>query len=188
MLGVGLQCADAGSTLDGQWRRARRRARCCRNWATPRRCFAGLRQGRSRRGSKLPKLVSPFSPDHAPRPSHDYITPSTDLRCILAKDRSNASALAELDSVRALKRTKRSADLPGDEDDEPYVDVPDLEEASDSEDCTHAGNGAPCRPYNHSGCTSGARCHHSHAPDKRSVRDELCVPHSSHDYAFYSRS
>lgn len=158
--------------------------RCCRSQATPRRCFVGLRQERSRRGSKLLKLVSPLSSDLAPRPSHDYITPSTDLRRILAKDRSNASALAELDSVRALKRTKRSADLPGDSDDEPYVDVPDLEEESDSEDCAHAGNGTPCRSYNHGGCTSGTHCRYSHAPDKRSVRDELCVPHFSH--AFYS--
>lgn len=79
-------------------------------------------------------------------------------------------------------------DPPGDADDEPYEDVPDLEEASDSEDCAHAGNGTPCRAYNHSGCTSGARCRCSHAPDKRSVRDELCVPHSSHAYAFYSGS
>ena len=52
----------------------------------------------------------------------------------------------------------------------------EIEDESDSEDFAHAGNGTPCRFYNHDGCRHGARCRFKHAPDSKSVRDELCVP------------
>ena len=48
---------------------------------------------------------------------------------------------------------------------------------SDSSDCLHVGNGVPCRFYNHAGCVRGAECAFSHAPDERSIRDELYAPH-----------
>ncbi|KAG6916623.1 hypothetical protein DXG01_006119 [Tephrocybe rancida] len=49
----------------------------------------------------------------------------------------------------------------------------ELAEASDSSDCNHVGNGVPCRFYNHDGCARGAECDFSHAPDEKSVRDDL---------------
>lgn len=51
-------------------------------------------------------------------------------------------------------------------------DTPTLSDTSDFE---HAGNGVPCRYYNHGGCARGVRCTFRHAPDDRSVRDDLCV-------------
>lgn len=44
---------------------------------------------------------------------------------------------------------------------------------SDSEEYRHSGNGRPCRYYNHNGCQFGKSCRYKHAPDVRSVRDEL---------------
>ncbi|KAG6841163.1 hypothetical protein C0991_001291 [Blastosporella zonata] len=49
----------------------------------------------------------------------------------------------------------------------------ELAEPSDSSDCNHVGNGVPCRFYNHDGCARGAECDFSHAPDEKSVRDDL---------------
>jgi hypothetical protein len=46
---------------------------------------------------------------------------------------------------------------------------------SDSSDWNHEGNGIPCRLYNHDGCTRGNDCRFSHAPDLKSVRDQLYV-------------
>ncbi|KAF5378169.1 hypothetical protein D9615_007587 [Tricholomella constricta] len=48
-----------------------------------------------------------------------------------------------------------------------------LAERSDSSDCNHVGNGVPCRFYNHDGCARGADCEYSHAPDEKSVRNDL---------------
>ncbi|KAJ3832629.1 hypothetical protein F5878DRAFT_449778 [Lentinula raphanica] len=49
---------------------------------------------------------------------------------------------------------------------------------SDSEDYEHQGRKdrqvkSPCRNYNHEGCQLGKGCRYKHAPDGRSVRDEL---------------
>ncbi|KAG6850357.1 hypothetical protein H0H93_014311 [Arthromyces matolae] len=49
----------------------------------------------------------------------------------------------------------------------------ELAEPSDSSDCNHVGNGIPCRFYNHDGCARGSQCEYSHAPDEKSVRDDL---------------
>ncbi|KXN88552.1 Serine/threonine-protein phosphatase 5 [Leucoagaricus sp. SymC.cos] len=51
----------------------------------------------------------------------------------------------------------------------------DLAELSDSEKCRHVGNRVPCRYYNRGkmGCTRGSQCAFSHAPDEKSVRDNL---------------
>lgn len=47
------------------------------------------------------------------------------------------------------------------------------------QDCLHAGNGIPCRYYNHGGCRRGSECTYSHAPDDKSVRDDMYVPSHS---------
>ncbi|KAF9068046.1 hypothetical protein BDP27DRAFT_1295616 [Rhodocollybia butyracea] len=44
---------------------------------------------------------------------------------------------------------------------------------SDTEDHHHKGNKLPCRYYNHEGCQFGKVCRYMHAPDNRSIRDEL---------------
>ncbi|KAJ4486342.1 hypothetical protein J3R30DRAFT_3445981 [Lentinula aciculospora] len=48
---------------------------------------------------------------------------------------------------------------------------------SDSEAYQHKGKGKgvklPCRYYNHDGCQFGKVCRYKHAPDDRSIRDEL---------------
>lgn len=58
--------------------------------------------------------------------------------------------------------------------DDPYADgvegTPWLSETSDFE---HDGCGTPCAAYNHDGCGLGRDCPDSHAPDDRSVRDNL---------------
>ncbi|KAF9533853.1 hypothetical protein CPB83DRAFT_844632 [Crepidotus variabilis] len=65
----------------------------------------------------------------------------------------------------------------------PHWDYEALEVASvsDSSDCQHVGNGVPCRFYNHEGCSRGSECAYSHAPDEKSVRDDLgknvCIYH-----------
>ncbi|KAH9474981.1 hypothetical protein JR316_0012080 [Psilocybe cubensis] len=57
----------------------------------------------------------------------------------------------------------------------PHYDQDALEiaELSDSSDCHHVGNGVQCRFYNHDGCSRGSACTFSHAPDEKSVRDDL---------------
>lgn len=73
-----------------------------------------------------------------------------------------------------------SSSWPGDErlkewHNDPRDEPLEIEEESDSEDYTHLGNGTPCKFYNtgFQGCRHGVRCHFMHAPDSRSVRDEL---------------
>jgi hypothetical protein len=56
-------------------------------------------------------------------------------------------------------------------DDDGYVSPAD----SDSSDCAHPGDGVPCAEYNHDGCSTGEDCSHSHAPDSKSIRDDLCA-------------
>ncbi|KAK0227915.1 hypothetical protein IW262DRAFT_1347813 [Armillaria fumosa] len=52
-------------------------------------------------------------------------------------------------------------------------DKDDSSTNSDSSDCRHVGNGVACRFYNHGGCNRGENCAFSHAPDDKSVRDDL---------------
>ncbi|TFK23386.1 hypothetical protein FA15DRAFT_670569 [Coprinopsis marcescibilis] len=54
-------------------------------------------------------------------------------------------------------------------DDEPL----EVDSVSNSSDCHHRGNGVPCRFYNRGRCGKGIACPYSHAPDEKSVRDEL---------------
>lgn len=44
---------------------------------------------------------------------------------------------------------------------------------SDSSEYGHEGNHTPCRYLNHDGCKHGAKCRFRHAPDEKSVRDQL---------------
>ena len=44
---------------------------------------------------------------------------------------------------------------------------------SDSSEYGHEGNGTPCRYLNRGGCKHGRKCRFRHAPDDKSVRDEL---------------
>lgn len=59
-------------------------------------------------------------------------------------------------------------ELPG-PDDEPELG----ESLSEWSDCEHAGNGRPCKFYNHTECTKRRGCQFSHAPDHQSERDAL---------------
>ncbi|KAL1714479.1 hypothetical protein EV715DRAFT_209481, partial [Schizophyllum commune] len=49
----------------------------------------------------------------------------------------------------------------------------EYEAYSGSSDCEREGNGTACRFYNHGGCNRGKACRFSHAPDGKSVRDDL---------------
>lgn len=60
------------------------------------------------------------------------------------------------------------------DDDEYFVEqFDDIMTQSDSSDYKHEGNGIPCWYNNHDGCKHGSKCHFKHAPDIKSVRDEL---------------
>ncbi|KAJ2918077.1 hypothetical protein MD484_g2306, partial [Candolleomyces efflorescens] len=49
----------------------------------------------------------------------------------------------------------------------------EVDSLSNTSDCNHRGNGVPCRFYNREGCAKGTLCPFSHAPDEKSVRDDL---------------
>ncbi|KAF6760447.1 hypothetical protein DFP72DRAFT_959740 [Ephemerocybe angulata] len=49
----------------------------------------------------------------------------------------------------------------------------EMDTLSNTSDCNHRGNGVPCRFYNRAGCAKGSLCPFSHAPDEKSVRDDL---------------
>ncbi|OSD02333.1 hypothetical protein PYCCODRAFT_1390492 [Trametes coccinea BRFM310] len=104
---------------------------------------------------------------------HTFDEAESDLRRILAEDPTNASARSELAEVGRLRRIYPCEEgCP--ELDEVLDDVNvELEDESDSEDFRHTGNNVPCKHYNHNGCTRGTQCRFSHAPDEKSVRDEL---------------
>lgn len=115
-------------------------------------------------------------------------------------DPTCTEAAEELASVRSLLALKRSPRKPhragyGDpdcsSDDEseseliPVVSLPALDESdrdmpfeSDTSDFHQQGFGVPCRYYNHGGCARGRECRYKHAPDDRSVRNNLyACPH-----------
>ena len=94
---------------------------------------------------------------------------------MLTIDRSNQPAKAELKEVRRAMETIGSYDWPGDDQlsKRPVDSALEIEDESDSEDFAHTGNGTPCKFYNHAGCRHGSRCRFKHAPDSKSVRDEL---------------
>ncbi|PIL32503.1 transporter [Ganoderma sinense ZZ0214-1] len=93
-----------------------------------------------------------------------------DLEWLLTIDKFNTSALQE--------RLTGSIDWPGDDlvrskrDGDVAIEI---EDESDSEDFAHPGTGIACRYYNtgETGCRNGKTCRFRHAPDSKSVRDEL---------------
>ena len=98
---------------------------------------------------------------------------SLDLQRLLSIDKSNAAARHEIESLRetyGISETRTSTR------NEPN-DAMDIEDESDSEDFTHLGKGLACRYYNTrvTGCRKGTSCLFRHAPDSKSIRDELCV-------------
>ncbi|RDB22420.1 Serine/threonine-protein phosphatase 5 [Hypsizygus marmoreus] len=113
----------------------------------------------------------------------------TDFETVLKQEPTHADAQKSLATVLKLIEagTKLGTHVisdppsaPGEETrdvdfDFPHYDDEKLELASlsDSSDCNHVGNGIPCRFYNHDGCARGSDCIFSHAPDEKSVRDNL---------------
>jgi hypothetical protein len=105
-----------------------------------------------------------------------------DLDTIAAHDpfhRAAKDTLAEL--VKALDTAKDQHELPVPSAQElidfsyPHFEESpiELDTVSNSSDCNHPGNGIPCKFYNHGRCGKGAYCPYSHAPDEKSVRDDL---------------
>ena len=114
-----------------------------------------------------------------------------DLEWLLTIDKFNRPALEEKLAIRKLLDLAGSVDWPGDESIRSVrnADVAmDVGDESDSEDFAHAGTNIVCRYYNTSdtGCFYGDTCRFRHAPDSKSVRDELWVPHMA-SYWFDSR-
>lgn len=103
-----------------------------------------------------------------------------DLHRLLRLEPANDPALAEQRVVRDIHGRDQTFDWwfdndPPERNARESEDALDIEYESDTEDFTHEGNGTPCRFYNRAreGCKNGARCRFRHAPDIRSVRDEL---------------
>lgn len=93
---------------------------------------------------------------------------------MLKEEPKNEQAKKELEEIESLMKAdpglsaEQYDDLPRNDD----LPWPLLSE-SETEDCKHTGNFTTCRFYNHSGCSKGAGCPFSHAPDAKSVRDEV---------------
>jgi hypothetical protein len=106
------------------------------------------------------------------------ILPLLDFETVLQVDPNCHEARVELEIVRQLWMSGEGEETGnGSSTDEcPSLDakkLEDLSSQSDSSDYGHEGNGIPCRFYNHDGCKKGNNCPFSHAPDEKSVRDEL---------------
>lgn len=109
-----------------------------------------------------------------------------DLQTIVKSDPTFKEAATELAIVLPIADRAFEQDE-DDEDDYNYIvpghpgwptpgpqnDPTEPDSDSDTEDCRHKGNGIACYFYNHSKCTRGQDCSFSHAPDDKSVRDEL---------------
>ena len=95
-----------------------------------------------------------------------------DFKAILRQDPSNATAQAALSETIQLNHGQ-AFDRPEQQTYESGNALWDTETTSDSSEYEHEGNGTPCRYLNHGGCRHGAHCRWKHAPDERSVRDQL---------------
>ncbi|RDX50681.1 hypothetical protein OH76DRAFT_1471353 [Lentinus brumalis] len=102
-----------------------------------------------------------------------YMSAESDLYGVLALDEKNDAALKELSEVQRLIDIDEEIDELDDEEHSLLAEPLDVEVESDSEDASHTGNGTPCKFYNHDGCRYGSSCRFKHAPDLKSVRDEL---------------
>jgi len=108
--------------------------------------------------------------------AHWYL--HTDFETIITHDANCHDAKKELASIREMQNDSDDdgSEFYGDEvyprfSDEPWPTYSD----SDSADCKHTGKEGTiaCRFYNHEGCSRNSECKYSHAPDVKSVRDEL---------------
>ena len=99
---------------------------------------------------------------------------AADLQDIVAQDPNNESAKEELRSVEEQMRNNNGTPEGAFDKYPLHQDTPwELLSDSESEDSKHIGNRMPCRFYNKGECRRGTECKFSHAPDAKSVRDEL---------------
>ncbi|CAA7260895.1 unnamed protein product [Cyclocybe aegerita] len=128
-----------------------------------------------------PRLVKArFRRGIARRNTFLYDGARKDFEAILRRDPDCQEAHQELEIVRGLLAAT-SEELEHESDDEEHPGFSD--EAwesysdSDSPDCKHLGIDQvaqpPCQAYNRGGCENGIGCPLGHAPDRKSVRDEL---------------
>ncbi len=105
--------------------------------------------------------------------------PMADLEWLLTIDKMSMAALTEKVVIRETVLTMdKDADWLDDKsvrarrDEDRAIEV---EDESDSEDFAHPGTGIACRDYNtrDAGCRNGMTCRSRHAPDLKSIRDEL---------------
>ncbi|KAJ7732367.1 hypothetical protein DFH07DRAFT_1065601 [Mycena maculata] len=107
-----------------------------------------------------------------------------DLETILKLSEENEAAQTALRELRAISLDEEADPEAEAEAEGATVDVdyetPSLEaeklevdSGSDTSDAKHTGNAVPCLFYNHQGCARGNSCQFSHAPDEKSVRDDL---------------
>ncbi|RPD52548.1 hypothetical protein L226DRAFT_617795 [Lentinus tigrinus ALCF2SS1-7] len=97
-----------------------------------------------------------------------YLIAESDLYHLLSIDKTNEPARAELNKLQARRPNPDEEIDVSDEDalrEALEIDYSDTDE--------HTGNFVPCKFYNHGGCRKGDTCRFMHAPDLRSVRDEL---------------
>ncbi|KAF9485618.1 hypothetical protein BDN70DRAFT_533975 [Pholiota conissans] len=134
-------------------------------------------------------MKSRFRRALARRKLHRFESAKRDLQDIVAQDPNNESAKAELKSVEEhMRNNNGTPEGPFDKyplhDDTPWELLSD----SETEDSKHIGNRMPCRFYNKGECRRGTECKFSHAPDAKSIRDELgrnvCVHSLLGDCAF----
>lgn len=138
---------------------------------------ARYRRGLARKGQNHLKAAIPGSYSSALLAT--LIVIATDFETVLQHDPTCVEAEKELEYVRELWECGEGSDdgAGTSDDDWPHYedDGNSVAAQSDSSDCRHVGNGTACRFYNHGGCFRGENCAFSHAPDKKSVRDKLCV-------------
>ncbi|KAG5639186.1 hypothetical protein H0H81_006090 [Sphagnurus paluster] len=110
-----------------------------------------------------------------------------DFESVLKQDPTRTEARAQLKIARNLYITTIAREMYDSEDGSegsritedlewPNYDDSPFEESevdSDSSDCRHIGNSFPCRFYNHEGCSRKDQCRYSHAPDHKSIRDNV---------------
>ena len=138
---------------------------------------ARYRRGMARKG--MGQLRAAISGKHTANMTDMSLNmvPVLDFETVLQVDPNCNEARVELAIVRQLWESGE-----GDEtgngsttDEYPHLDEDrmEIDSQSDSSDYGHEGNGIPCRFYNHGGCNKGTHCSFSHAPDEKSVRDDL---------------
>ncbi|TFY60955.1 hypothetical protein EVJ58_g4815 [Rhodofomes roseus] len=101
-----------------------------------------------------------------------YALAIEDFRSVLRQDPSSHVARSALEETLLLNhgRVPPEGDPKRSEEHDPLWEI--MTE-SDSSEYEHDGNGTPCRYLNHDGCRHGSKCRWKHAPDTRSVRDEI---------------